>query len=376
LNIVQDTALTQHTASGSAELETQRRQLEVAFQQVPAAVIVAEAPSGRIISDNAHLERMLRRPVPRPQAIGEYVEWRGMRRDDGRPYRAEEYPLARAITTGETVTEEEIDYVRGDGSRGTMSVNAAPVKDATGQIVAGVAVLTDVSEQRQGERERASLLSAISHDLRNPLTAIKGTVQILQRQAARGNLDPARLQTRLAAVDEAAGRMAAQLAQLSDLARLRAGQPLVLDRRPTDLADLARRVVAAHEQGTDDHRITFQPAEPHVAGNWDSVRLERVVDNLLSNAIKYSPNGGTIVVSVGRDGQDAVLRVEDHGIGIPAADLPRIFVPFIRGTNVDHIPGTGAGLAAVQQIVAQHGGGVSAASTEGEGSTFTVRLPL
>jgi signal transduction histidine kinase len=111
------------------------------------------------------------------------------------------------------------------------------------------------------------------------------------------------------------------------------------------------------------------------------VRLGRVLVNLLSNAIKYSPSGGDIVVSVGeveRDGARlARLSVSDHGLGVPAADLPVIFERFQRARNVEgRIGGTGIGLASVRQIVEQHGGSISATSTEGAGSTFTVLLPL
>jgi signal transduction histidine kinase len=114
---------------------------------------------------------------------------------------------------------------------------------------------------------------------------------------------------------------------------------------------------------------------------WDGPRLERVLGNLLSNAVKYSPGGGAIRVGIATEQADgvawAVLSVQDHGVGIPTGDLPRLFVAFLRSANVvGRIAGTGLGLAAVYQIVTQHGGTVSAESQEGRGSTFTVRLPL
>lgn len=113
----------------------------------------------------------------------------------------------------------------------------------------------------------------------------------------------------------------------------------------------------------------------------DAARIERVIGNLLSNAIKYSPEGGDIIVRIIReerpDGAFAAIAVEDQGIGIPAADLPHIFERFRRARNVvGQISGTGIGLASVQQIVAQHGATLSVESQEGQGSTFTVRLPL
>jgi signal transduction histidine kinase len=110
------------------------------------------------------------------------------------------------------------------------------------------------------------------------------------------------------------------------------------------------------------------------------MRLGRVLDNLLDNAVKYSPRGGAVLVSIGVDGTAlqpmAVLSVADRGEGIPPTDLPHIFVRFHRGRNVGRIPGTGIGLAGVQRIVELHSGTISAQSEVGQGTTFTVRLPL
>ena len=114
---------------------------------------------------------------------------------------------------------------------------------------------------------------------------------------------------------------------------------------------------------------------------WDADRLTRVLENLVANAVKYSPAGSTVVVRVDReeapDGPLAVLSVADQGVGIPAADLPHIFERFRRGGNVaGRIAGSGLGLWGSQRIVAQHGGTIAIDSTEGRGTTVTVRLPL
>jgi signal transduction histidine kinase len=114
---------------------------------------------------------------------------------------------------------------------------------------------------------------------------------------------------------------------------------------------------------------------------WYAERIHRLLGNLLSNAVKYSPAGGQVEVRVGQDGTErapcAVLSVRDHGIGIPAEDLGRVWERFYRARNVQgRIPGTGIGLAGVRQIVEQHGGTVEIESREQEGTTVTVRLPM
>jgi signal transduction histidine kinase len=159
------------------------------------------------------------------------------------------------------------------------------------------------------------------------------------------------------------------------------GQALPLEREPTDLVALAREVAARCQQATEEHSLEVQAAVAELVGHWDRDRLERVLENLLSNAIKYSPDGGEVTISVAEDVQDheswAVLVVRDHGVGIPAVDLPRLFERFQRGRNVvGQIAGTGIGLAAARQVVEQHQGRIAVESQEGLGTTVTVRLPL
>jgi signal transduction histidine kinase len=159
------------------------------------------------------------------------------------------------------------------------------------------------------------------------------------------------------------------------------GEALALQRQPTDLVSLAQRVTAAQQQSTQRHSIRVEAAVEELVGTWDVNRVARALDNLLGNAVKYSPRGGEIVVTVRREddaaGRWAVLEVRDPGVGIPEADLPRIFERFHRAGNVaNEIAGSGIGLSSAREVVEQHGGCIAVTSREGEGSTFTVRLPL
>ncbi len=143
---------------------------------------------------------------------------------------------------------------------------------------------------------------------------------------------------------------------------------------------LAEAAAEESRRSTTRHAVRVVVEPSSLVGAWDGARLGRVLGNLLGNAVKYSPDGGEIVVRVGREedgaGAWAVVRVSDPGIGIPAADLPHLFEWFRRGANVGGIGGTGIGLAGAKQIIAQHGGTIDVASEEGTGTTFTVRLPL
>jgi signal transduction histidine kinase len=232
------------------------------------------------------------------------------------------------------------------------------------------------ADLREQITARDEFMSTVSHDLKSPLTFIKGIASLRRRRAVEtpethGLLDA------LDQIEACAGRMARQLDELVDASRLGAGQTLELRRERTDLVELARRAVAQHQQTTNRHALYVATELSELVGVWDAGRLARVLDNLLDNAVKYSPRGGTIEVGVAREAESAVLSVTDRGEGIPAGDLPHIFERFRRGRNVDgRIPGTGIGLAGVQRIVELHAGTINVQSEVGVGTTFTIRLPL
>ncbi len=230
-------------------------------------------------------------------------------------------------------------------------------------------------------RTRDEYLAAISHDLRNPLTAIRGSAQLVARLLKRLELEqPEPLGAALGIIDSATVRMERLVKGLLDLARLETGRPLELQRTETDLAALARQVAGEVQQSASGQTIDLE-ADVEVIGEWDSARLERVIANLLDNAMKFSHQGSHVEVRVReeqrRGSAVAVLEVTDRGIGIPAEDLPRVFDRFHRGSNVvGRIGGTGLGLAGARQIVEEHGGSISLTSEQGKGTTIRVELPL
>jgi two-component system sensor histidine kinase BaeS len=180
-------------------------------------------------------------------------------------------------------------------------------------------------------------------------------------------------------MDMASLRMSRLVDELADVMRLRAGSEIDLHRESFDLVVLARRIADDHGRATERHRIQVVSAVEALIGFWDGPRLERVLGNLLGNAIKYSPEGGEVTIRIPREGNGdaevAVLSVEDRGVGIPQADLSLIFERFRRSGNVERFAGSGIGLAGAKRIVELHGGTIAVTSTEGQGSTFTVRLP-
>jgi signal transduction histidine kinase len=155
----------------------------------------------------------------------------------------------------------------------------------------------------------------------------------------------------------------------------------MLDFKPhlLDLATLCRQFVdearKQHPDGKCEVVSEWGPGVP-AEGRYDEKLLRHVFGNLLSNAIKYSPSGGVVRFSVDCDEASLMFRVQDQGIGIPAEEVPHLFESFHRASNVGTIPGTGLGLAIVKNAVQRHGGTIEVASRQGEGTAFTVRIPL
>ena len=227
-------------------------------------------------------------------------------------------------------------------------------------------------------RELDEFVALVAHDLKHPLASAIWHLQILRREASRDeNLTREHLLGRLAVVQQSIEGLTAQIEELEDATRLQAGRRLDLQRAPTDLVALAQRVVLQYQDPSNRYRLHLESSATPLKGEWDAMRLERALANLLSNAVKYSPRDSEIFVRVGREGRGAVLSVEDHGIGVPTADLPHIFERYRRGSNVSqNTPGSGLGLAGVRAIVEEHGGTISVRSLEGQGATFVIWLPL
>lgn len=233
-------------------------------------------------------------------------------------------------------------------------------------------------------RAHDQLVALVSHDLRNPLGAITMQVAYLRMQLADDaqSLTMEQLDSGLSRIERQAMRMTSLINELLDIERLKAGQTIVLQRKEVDLITLTRQLTEDQTRVSPAHHIELCTAAATLVGMWDAERLERVIQNLLSNAIKYSPKGGKILVEIEADPPQAakwaLLRVTDHGLGIPEGDRSRVFEWFARGGNVEtsSIGGTGIGLASARQIIEQHGGAISVESQEGKGSTFTVRLPI
>lgn len=236
-----------------------------------------------------------------------------------------------------------------------------------------IAIATDRTAYRAAERMRSDFIGNVSHELRTPLSAMK-----LMLETVLISDDDAEARTLfLPQIGGEIERMIRLVEDLLELARSESGT-LVLRRERFDLGDLAASVVNTFAQRADAAGVELELEAPEeVMLDADRGGLTQVVVNLLDNALRHTPADGTVLIDVRREGNDAVLAVRDTGVGIPFADLPRVFERFYvvdRSRSREHT-GTGLGLAIAKHLVEAHEGTLVAESVYGSGATFTMRIP-
>jgi signal transduction histidine kinase len=237
--------------------------------------------------------------------------------------------------------------------------------------------VADATERLRGlDRAKNEFLSVVAHELRTPLTALQGFSEILLTRA----VPPERAARFLHHIHAEAGRLARIVTELLDLSRIEAGRGVELKREAVALREIIERNLELFAAEHRRHQFEWSLSEeaPRIEADPDAV--DRMVKNLLSNAVKYSPRGGRVAVTGGpaRDRVGMVeLSVEDHGVGIPAEDLPRIFERYVRVANAEttSVRGLGLGLCLVRTLVEAHGGSVEVESLPGKGSKFRLLLP-
>ena len=231
-----------------------------------------------------------------------------------------------------------------------------------------------LARERELRELKSNFVSLVSHEFRTPLEIIMSSVDNLDRYHEK--LASEKREQLLRTINRSVRRMAGMMEEVLVLGRLET-DGITFQPAPLELHALCRRLCDEIDSVTG-HRcpIRLELSETPDSATGDEGMIRHIVTNLLSNAVKYSPAGESVDIVVSRDGDMAVLRIADHGCGIPAADQERLFNAFSRGSNVGQIPGTGLGLLIVRRCVDLHGGSIDFVSSEDKGTTFTVRLPL
>ena len=226
----------------------------------------------------------------------------------------------------------------------------------------------------QQDRMRRDFTANVSHELKTPLTSISGYAEIIREGMVRSE-DVSRFAGK---IYEEAQRLMTLVEDILNLSHLDEGAPGQERCQGIDLYALCQRALASLDEAARQRAITLTLTGGHYTVDGAEKLLSEIIFNLCDNAIKYNKDGGSVAVTVGRDGPDAVVTVADTGIGIPPEHQGRVFERFYR-VDKSHSKasgGTGLGLSIVKHAVAYHHGSVTLDSREGEGTTFTLRLPL
>ncbi len=287
-----------------------------------------------------------------------------------------ESPIDKVLKSGNMESGTDRDaLVARDGSKCPISATAAPICKNDGTTIGVVMVLRDVSREREVDRMKTDFVSSVSHELRTPLTSIKAYTATILRDP---NMPDKTRHEFLSVIDEESNRLKSLIDGLLEVSRIEAGTVKVV-REPVDIAAIIDQVLPALRPIADKKNIHLETDLGDELGRLqaDESKIRSMITNLLNNAIKFTPEQGEVCVSVRLQAQELVIRVSDTGIGIPKEDLPRIFDRFYRVYQPDRqMPGTGLGLAIVKEIVNMHAGRIEVESEPGQGTTFTIFLPL
>ena len=357
--------------------ERVRAHLEALIETSPVGVLVFDARTGKVLSLNQEVKRLgegLRMPGHTYEQLLEMIS---IRRADGREVFLGDSPLPRELATDETVRTEELMVSVPDGRRVTLLVNATPVRAADGTVVSQVVTLQDLAPIQELERLRGEFVGMVSHELRVPLTSIKGSATTLLE--ASSDLDPAEMREFFRVIADQADHMRGVISDLLDAGRIDSGT-LSVSPEPSDLASLVDKSRNTFLSGGGLHTVLvdFPPELPQVMA--DRRRIVQVLNNLFSNAARHAPESSPIRVAALREGVHVAVSVSDQGRGVPAERLPKLFQKY-TGTGAEDrergLAGTGLGLAICKGLVEAHGGRIRAESEgTGQGTRVTFTLPV
>jgi len=373
------------------ELERKSAFLETIIEQMPMAVVFAEAPSGKLIFANSQLNQVWRHGFIPADNVEEYREYIGFH-PDGRRFEGKDWPLARAMTE-KRVVAEDCDVLLGDGTRGVLRIIGAPVKNEKGEVIAGIVLSEDITEQKRNEAElnrakveaesanqmKTAFLANMSHEIRTPLGAILGFTDLLKDPSIK---ESDRL-SYLEIISRNGEQLTAIINDILDLSKIEAGYIAVetLKVSPRAIVEDAASLLKIRAFDKDIQlNLIFEETLPSTIGT-DPTRLRQIVFNILGNAIKFTHQGGVTIRTGYRRQTDKrgalFVEVSDTGIGISEDQQSRLFKVFSQAdeTMTRKFGGTGLGLVLSKRLAEALGGSLRLLrSAPSQGSVFSIEI--
>ncbi len=361
------------------ELEASRRRLLTTLDQLPQAVVILDEPDGHIAAMNREAQALW---GPSAEWLGQHVSDIAMLDDQGRSIPSERHPFLRPLRTRRT--EFGVPLITRDvqGQLVDVLANLAPVMSRAGDLRGAVAVLQPREHFKPIDQAKDEFISVVAHELRNPLTSLRGNLQMLERRLKRMETPEAEGEmSRVSGVIQQVDRIGDLVSRMLDVSRADLGK-LTIDVGDTDAVRLARSAIADIESQIDGRRVTLD-APDALPVRWDSVRVLQVMVNLLTNAVRYAPDGDIEVSVREADDDHVTISVRDHGPGVPPRLRRRLFKLYYRFDDGEETEdglavqqrGLGIGLYISARLALAHGGELSVDDAEGGGAVFTLSLP-
>ena len=370
------------------KLAEERDLFKTLMETSPSGISVVDK-NGQIIFSNRRAEEIIGMTDEEKSTDRSYdsPEWKHTDYD-GNPWLDEQQPFVRVMQTKQSVWDVRHAIEWSNGRKVYLSINGTPVFDASGEVDKVIFTIEDYTDRKHQqdaleaalEREKhlnklkSNFVSMASHEFRTPLTIISTSADIIRRKI--DTITPDQLGDRLDKISNQIRHIARLLSEVTFINKDDM-IGLALESKPLDLTKLIQQIVDEIEVVYPTHlpvRVSINVPQTEFLS--DESLLQKIIINLLSNAMKYSPLESEVIFSCALDQQTLILTVKDEGIGIPARDQGNLFNEFHRGHNVGTIQGTGLGLAIVRRAVTALDGQIEFESTEQNGTTFLVKLPI
>ena len=345
-----------------------RADMEALIETSPVGVVVFDVATGRPVSLNREARRIVESLCSPGQSAEDLLGVMTCRFADGREIALGEFPLAGVLSGAATVRAEEIALSVPDGRSVTTLVNATPIHAEDGAVASVVVTMQDLAPLQELERMRTEFLGMVGHELRVPLTSIKGSTAAAL--GAARFVAPAETREFFRIIDEQADRMIGLIADLLDAGRIETGM-LSVSAEPSDVAFLVDQARTTFLSGGGRHTVVIDLPPDLPRAMADRRRVVQVLNNLLANAARHAPESSPIRVAAERDGAHVAVSVADEGRGIAPERLAHLFRKYSAGAD------GGLGLAICKGLVEAHGGRIRAESGGvGLGARFTFTLPV